>query len=547
MGSNLVIVAIPARNDNIWKISSEQVPHLTMLFLGENADDVEKVGRIVDFVEHAVTVSEHGPFLLHVDERGTLGPDNADVVFFEKDYRLKWINQFRNNLLQQPDIRAAYESADQYPEWQPHLTLGYPATPANEDNIPDYGIEFTMFDRIAVWMGDFEGPEFKLRRPERELEVCMSTINEERKALGLDALVKELEVPVEHHGVKGMKWGLRKDRVTSGIKTGAKKFGSFLGKVGAVLADSHWQHSTYNDVKHESVHNHVAKVLDTHIERLQRSPKYRGKNLKTDTELRKTYYQDVAKVTDSAYRKSVKEVYGENFTGTKSAHYVNDARGPRIEVRDTHSGEVHSESPLPSMREIQKNRAAALAQSATTDFPDLEIELTLDNNGQISGVGFVKSSDVSLSQSDICDLGAEFIEHYGIKGMHWGIHTRTSTRSTPNPVAPKATSHVPSGSKRKTQLKVEGGQNHSAHPDAIRVAEAKAKLKKSGTAALSNQELRDVANRVSLENQVKVLTSKKGQQFVTRQLQNEGQNLARAGVREGVKRGVKKAGIAALA
>ena len=34
MSSNLVIVAIPDENDRVWKISSEKVPHLTVLVPG---------------------------------------------------------------------------------------------------------------------------------------------------------------------------------------------------------------------------------------------------------------------------------------------------------------------------------------------------------------------------------------------------------------------------------------------------------------------------------------------------------------------------------
>jgi hypothetical protein len=83
------------------------------------------------------------------------------------------------------------------------------------------------------------------------------------------------------------------------------------------------------------------------------------------------------------------------------------------------------------------------------------------------------------------------------------------------------------------------------------VAKAKQKLKKSGTNALSNQELRDVANRVQLENQVHLLTSHKGRKYVGKILESEGQNLLRTGIREGVRRGVKRAGataaVAALA
>jgi 2'-5' RNA ligase len=157
---SLVIVALPAAEERVWKISSEKKPHLTLLFLGDNEESAD-LEQIMLFVQHATQLCEHGSFYLDVDERGTLGEDEADVLFFNKrSWNLKWIKEFRSQLLQNPAIKTAYDSAEQYDEWTPHLTLGYPETPAKPipDDWPDrpfYGIEF---DRIAVWTGDYEGP-----------------------------------------------------------------------------------------------------------------------------------------------------------------------------------------------------------------------------------------------------------------------------------------------------------------------------------------------------------------------------------------------------
>ncbi len=77
--NNLVIVAIPAEDDYVHKISSEKVPHCTLLFLGEAINP--NLLRIAQFLQHAVTITELGPFGLDVDYRGVLGEDKADVLF----------------------------------------------------------------------------------------------------------------------------------------------------------------------------------------------------------------------------------------------------------------------------------------------------------------------------------------------------------------------------------------------------------------------------------------------------------------------------------
>jgi hypothetical protein len=101
------------------------------------------------------------------------------------------------------DIFSAYSSVVQYPEWTPHLTLGYPETPAHEDKVPEFGINWVSFDRIAVWTGDFTGPEFELKDSwDGMAEVAWGALSPETQ----DAVDKVLS----HHGIKGQRWGFRR-------------------------------------------------------------------------------------------------------------------------------------------------------------------------------------------------------------------------------------------------------------------------------------------------------------------------------------------------
>jgi 2'-5' RNA ligase len=196
--SNLVIVAIPERDDPVWEISSEEVPHLTLLFLGESSQ-AENVTDILGFLHHAAKTTLHR-FSLEVDHRGTLGDDEADVVFFE-GWDLPDLKRFRGNLLQNDNIKKAYLSAEQHPEWLPHLTLGYPQSPAKESKDPYRRIYSVQFDRVALWVNDYSGPEFQLKKYEYP-EVSMSDLD--------PILGPEFDKVLSHYGVKGMKWGVRR-------------------------------------------------------------------------------------------------------------------------------------------------------------------------------------------------------------------------------------------------------------------------------------------------------------------------------------------------
>lgn len=246
MGIGTAIVALPREDELVNQISSEKKAHMTLLFLGETSDHDNPL--IATFVQHVVDTMMNR-FYMTVDRRGPLGPDEADVLFFEKNKHNKMITLARNAMLHSDVIKKAYDSVEQFPEWTPHLTLGYPEAPAKplKEYQSFYGVEF---DRIAVWFGDFDGPEFTIPRKEYGEDVAMSDISTTLEALrGKDFIQHALEeygknfmwlddgpafehseeTELYHYGVKGMRWGVRKDR-----NTGAHEIVSARGNTATI-------------------------------------------------------------------------------------------------------------------------------------------------------------------------------------------------------------------------------------------------------------------------------------------------------------------------
>lgn len=187
------IVAIPRQDDYVWNISSEKIPHLTLLMLGDLSAS-PNLGKIVDFVEHVAETSLTR-FGLDVDHRGLLGPDDSDVLFFADRWGLKDIALARAYMLKNDLVRKAYDSVAQFPQWTPHLTLGTPSSPAKPDKRDWPGTSFVSFDKIAVWTGDFEGPTFDLKDNDWNMDMAMNDV--------IDGILS-------HHGIKGQKWGVRR-------------------------------------------------------------------------------------------------------------------------------------------------------------------------------------------------------------------------------------------------------------------------------------------------------------------------------------------------
>lgn len=275
--ANLCIVAIPAADDDIWQESSEKVPHMTILFLGDAMSN-PNVSKIVEYVKKQASNLE--PFSIIVDHRGTMGPDNADVLYFDDDDEdLPWqLVDFRRSLLYDTNIKSAYEALPQFVEWQPHVTLGYPATPAKEYKLDPGETDYITFDRVAVWYGDYEGTEITLTAnpspPQSDLAVPDSAWSE------------PLGNILSHHGIKGMRWGVRggvgTPRAASVTQKGKKKLKGTGGEghpahkdaVSARTLGQKAKKSGHQSLSNEELQKYATRLnLEQSVKRLEQNDK----------------------------------------------------------------------------------------------------------------------------------------------------------------------------------------------------------------------------------------------------------------------------------
>jgi len=248
--SQLVVVAIPSDNDPVWKTSSEKVPHMTLLYLGEDLaiSDVD-VAHVTEHVEYAASLLPR--FGMDVDRRGTLGPNEADVLYFNKSYDWKKLVQFRHNLMVDNVINKLWHSATQFPEWIPHLTLGFPETPAKEDSHNERGFHWVNFDRIALWTDNSAGPTFVLKEGNYAVDSIMAQAQGQAAA----------EEFLEHYGVKGMKWGTHK---SSSSSTPAGKVSVDVNKKGRPVATGGHGFTLKEDAARKLATQQVARKSGLH-------------------------------------------------------------------------------------------------------------------------------------------------------------------------------------------------------------------------------------------------------------------------------------------
>jgi len=92
------------------------------------------------------------------------------------------------------------------------------------------------------------------------------------------------------------------------------------------------------------------------------------------------------------------------------------------------------------------------------------------------------------------------LEHYGVKGMKWGVRKKRGSVET-KPVQVSA--------KPGQKVKTKGGTGQPAHPDAIKAATSRQKARASTTDSLSTQELQDLVKRMRLDEDYRKLTAPK--------------------------------------
>lgn len=158
-----VIVALPAEDDPIRSIPNDVSGglHATILFFG----DMDDASPIKAAVEEMLAGWQPPPFQQDTEGRmEPLGHDDpqAQVLMMSADARDSeyTLGNIRETLLANEDVKAAFDSIEQYPDFTPHITLGYGELDPEAIGAAEQLAEVT-FDRLAVWHGE-EQTEYPL-------------------------------------------------------------------------------------------------------------------------------------------------------------------------------------------------------------------------------------------------------------------------------------------------------------------------------------------------------------------------------------------------
>jgi hypothetical protein len=249
---------------------------------------------------------------------------------------------------------------------------------------------------------------------------------------------------LSHNGVKGMKWGIRKDHGHEGEQAKTSKIAKLDKKFekGPAVAGALFK-----------IHDKAASLTNAHdVARINNKPLYKNADFSHDSPLRQKYYAEHQKAFTNNLHKAAAEL-GTNASGTKKYTVVSDKNG---------NWGVSVDS-------------VKHADGAET----FTVKVSYDSTGHITGLEMV---DPSIAQA--MERGSDILEHFGVKGMKWGVK-RSSSASPRSEDSQKAMDH------RET-------------------------IKKHGVQALSNHELKDLVTRMELVQKYSNLTANGGGKKLTK-------------------------------
>lgn len=174
---------------------------------------------------------------------------------------------------------------------------------------------------------------------------------------------------LEHYGVKGMKWGVRR-------------------------ADKKWQKNIYSTKGAIAVHNNVADRMNNGgLDKLNSNPRYKNVNMfdPKNSKISREYYSAYEKMAEQFTKEAIAQVHGTNPSGTMKA--VLDTSDSQWKVSVIQIDVEHAE---------EKTKKVVF-------------EVDHDDNGMITNTANVAED---LEMSAFTD---DFLSHYGVKGMKWGV------------------------------------------------------------------------------------------------------------------------------
>ena len=357
----------------------------------------------------------------------------------------------------------------------------------------------------------------------------------------------------EHHGVKGMKWGIRKKRdgFVDGRKTTMnrrdKKSGNLNQRILNLAPNTNKAGS--RAFKRQEKSNVVAhKVYDKTLRAASRpikkeiktlNLKYKGKDLSKPSKERDKYYSEITLAVNrqlqaASHLKSKGGLrmdfkFDAKTSSYPTANIVTAERGQNKKAAVDAAKQTRSSAKNNLRTEKERVKNSVSHEDTTESSYTRKVNLEWDSDGLLVDIDFDIPDDSELAHEfvmqavsgidfELIDISEFALEHYGVKGMKWGLRKRSKTRVSSS--GARSTSPNPSS-------KV-SAPNPSSKVSAPTTRDKRVKALKNRR-ELSDSDIKDFTSRLQSEKQLKALLDEDvspGRTFIKKVMSDAGKQAA---------------------